>query len=151
MMRDMLNDLWSVSGMSKTKQNNYLKTIERKKFFSRVSVRVPLIGPQQEPDTGKTRLRAWQTRLMRSIRPEGKNDRQTDRNFYRNHFDYRNPYYSLSLKCFLSHKKICTVLNLLPSFPSKGWSYLDATYFCFITLATVGFGDIIAGEAQDLF
>jgi hypothetical protein len=28
---------------------------------------------------------------------------------------------------------------------------LDATYFCFITLATVGFGDIIAGEAQDLF
>jgi hypothetical protein len=34
MMRDMLNDLWSVSGMSKTKQNNYLKTIERKYFFS---------------------------------------------------------------------------------------------------------------------
>jgi hypothetical protein len=131
--------------MSKTKQNNYLKTIERKQFFSRVSVRVSLIGPQQEPDTGKTRLRAWQTRLMRSIRPEGKNDRQTDRNFY------RNPYYSLSLKYFLSHKKICTVLNLLPSFPSKGWSYLDATYFCFITLATVVFGDIIAGEAQDLF
>jgi hypothetical protein len=47
MMRDMLNDLWSVSGMSKTKQNNYLKTIEREIFFSRVSVRVPLIGTKK--------------------------------------------------------------------------------------------------------
>jgi hypothetical protein len=30
----------------------------------------------------------------------------------------------------------------------KGWSYLDATYFSFITLTTVGFGDIVVGETD---
>ncbi|EFX88167.1 hypothetical protein DAPPUDRAFT_311768 [Daphnia pulex] len=32
----------------------------------------------------------------------------------------------------------------------EGWSYLDATYFCFLTLTTVGFGDIVAAQETNL-
>lgn len=42
--------------------------------------RVPLIGPQQELDTGKTRLRTWQTRLIEIYQTRRKKwrDRQTE-------------------------------------------------------------------------
>ena len=31
------------------------------------------------------------------------------------------------------------------------WSYLDAVYFAFITLTTIGFGDFVAGNSYILF
>ena len=36
-------------------------------------------------------------------------------------------------------------LNFMNSIDS-GWGFLDGSYFCFITLSTIGFGDIVPGE-----
>lgn len=29
----------------------------------------------------------------------------------------------------------------------EGWGYLEGSYFCFITLSTIGFGDMVPGDA----
>ncbi|KAK6192336.1 hypothetical protein SNE40_003820 [Patella caerulea] len=31
----------------------------------------------------------------------------------------------------------------------EGWSYMDASYFSFVTLSTIGFGDLVPGYAHD--
>lgn len=30
----------------------------------------------------------------------------------------------------------------------EGWSFVDGSYFCFVTLSTIGFGDMIPGESM---
>lgn len=32
----------------------------------------------------------------------------------------------------------------------EDWSYEDALYYTFITLSTIGFGDLVAGEAAPM-
>jgi hypothetical protein len=31
----------------------------------------------------------------------------------------------------------------------EGWDYLDGSYFCFITLVTIGFGDLVPGDSHE--
>ena len=31
----------------------------------------------------------------------------------------------------------------------EGWDPLDASYFCFVTVSTIGFGDLVPGYAND--
>ncbi len=30
----------------------------------------------------------------------------------------------------------------------EGWKPLDASYFCFVTISTIGFGDMVPGSAN---
>lgn len=39
-------------------------------------------------------------------------------------------------------------LELMVRIDLKDWSYLDATYFSFVTLTTIGFGDIVVGKTE---
>ena len=38
--------------------------------------------------------------------------------------------------------------KFLISSPVEGWSYLEALYFCFVTFATIGFGDYVVSQRQ---
>ncbi|OQR77156.1 potassium channel subfamily K member 18-like [Tropilaelaps mercedesae] len=33
------------------------------------------------------------------------------------------------------------------SFWEKEWDYLEGSYFCFVTLSTIGFGDLVPGQS----
>lgn len=50
---------------------------------------------------------------------------------------------SLSLAVMVSY--ICGGAILFGQW--EGWGFLDGSYFCFITLSTIGFGDIVPGDA----
>ena len=50
---------------------------------------------------------------------------------------------SLSLAVMVSY--ICGGALLFGQW--EGWGFLDGSYFCFITLSTIGFGDIVPGDA----
>lgn len=52
---------------------------------------------------------------------------------------------SLSLTVMISY--ICGGAILFGEW--EGWDFLDGFYFCFITLSTIGFGDILPGDAVD--
>ena len=34
--------------------------------------------------------------------------------------------------------------------PSQGWHYIDSFYYCFITFATIGFGDFVALQKNNM-
>ena len=50
---------------------------------------------------------------------------------------------SLSLAVIVSY--ICGGALLFSQW--EGWGFLDGSYFCFITLSTIGFGDFVPGDA----
>jgi len=33
----------------------------------------------------------------------------------------------------------------------EGWSYMDSFYFCFVSFATIGFGDLVATQKENFF
>jgi hypothetical protein len=35
--------------------------------------------------------------------------------------------------------------------PLEGWTFLDAIYFCFVSFATIGFGDFVSTQEVNLF
>lgn len=45
----------------------------------------------------------------------------------------------------------CTVASCAAAVyaPLEEWEYLDALYFCFVSFATIGFGDFVATEKTD--
>ena len=42
-----------------------------------------------------------------------------------------------------------TCVDFYPS-PSQGWHYIDSFYYCFITFATIGFGDFVALQKNNM-
>ncbi|XP_066933336.1 potassium channel subfamily K member 13-like [Clytia hemisphaerica] len=59
----------------------------------------------------------------------------------------------LEIKCAVVSSILVLVMLLLGgsvfSVAEGSWSFLDAFYFCFVSLTTVGFGDMIPGESRD--
>lgn len=41
----------------------------------------------------------------------------------------------------------CTAAALYA--PLEGWTYLEALYFCFVSFATIGFGDYVSGQKTE--
>ena len=54
----------------------------------------------------------------------------------------------LSLIFFIVFIIVPTVCIVLTEDSSDSWSWIDSFYFCFITLSTIGFGDIVAGRTE---
>lgn len=52
------------------------------------------------------------------------------------------------LLCF-SMMVIYIVLGALALVRLEGWSLLDGIYFCFMSLSTIGFGDMVPGMRKD--
>ncbi len=68
---------------------------------------------------------------------------------------------NLERKCNIKKRMIGTLMMLIAGFflfivaPSilymhiEGWEYMDAVYYSFVTLSTIGFGDFVAGNQWD--
>uniref|UniRef100_A0A8P4G2D5 Potassium channel, subfamily K, member 17 n=1 Tax=Dicentrarchus labrax TaxID=13489 RepID=A0A8P4G2D5_DICLA len=68
---------------------------------------------------------------------EGKTGRRTCTRFF------------VHLVSYLSGAVLFFVVPMIVFQQHEGWTYSQAIYFCFITLSTIGFGDFVAGTAQE--
>lgn len=72
-------------------------------------------------------------------------DQSTDLNVEQLIAEWKPSIYSVMLCLFICVVSIGSIA--VPTYSSlEGWSYVEAAYFCFVSFATIGFGDFVAAQ-----
>ncbi|XP_014666053.1 PREDICTED: potassium channel subfamily K member 12-like [Priapulus caudatus] len=95
-------------------------------------------------------LRAYHVRRLRGGGgPGGRRISQLSRSDVESTLDsYKPSVYWVMCYLFLGACVLAVVASAVYSH-AEGWSYLEATYFCFVTFTTIGFGDFVSGQRRE--